>query len=166
MKTIKIILAIVAFIAVKANAQQVVAVAPAETYAVNTVTNTKINAVIGSSINIETGSDAERTKTFSKTFSVDNSDKISLNNQYGTMSIKTWDRKEVKVDVEIKAYSNSDKDVQKLIDEVSIDANKSGDLVSVKTNMGDRDGNYGRKLRNGVTTWRREIKVNYVVYMP
>ncbi|WP_235528626.1 hypothetical protein [Pedobacter sp. Leaf194] len=166
MKTIKIILAIVAFIAVKANAQQVVAVAPAETYAVNTVTNTKINAVIGSSINIETGSDAERTKNFSKTFSVDNSDKISLNNQYGSMSIKTWDRKEVKIDVEIKAYSNSDKDVQKLIDEVSIDANKSGDLVSVKTNMGDRDGNYGRKLRNGVTTWRREIKVNYVVYMP
>ncbi|MCZ4223863.1 hypothetical protein [Pedobacter rhodius] len=167
MKTIKLLLAFMAFIAVKTNAQQGVLVSsPAETYAVNSATSTRVNSVVTSSNDIQSGSDAERSKNFSKTFSVDNGDKISLNNQYGSMVIKTWDRKEVKVDVEIKAYSNSDKDVQKLIDEVSIDANKTGDLVSVKTNMNDGNGNYGRKSRNGVTTWRREIKVNYVVYMP
>jgi len=167
MKTIKLFLAFMAFIAVKTNAQQAVVVnTPAETYAVNSVANTKVNSVIISSGDIQSGSDAERTKNFSKTFSVDNSDKVNLNNQYGSMVIKTWDRKEVKVDVEIKAYSNSDNDVQKLIDEVSIDASKTGDLVSVKTNMSDRNGNYGRKQRNGITTWRREIKVNYIVYMP
>jgi len=167
MKTIKLFLAFMAFIAVKTSAQQAVVVnTPAETYAVNSVTSTKVNSVIISPGDIQSGSDAERSKNFSKTFNVDNGDKISLKNQYGSMVIKTWDRKEVKVDVEIKAYSNSDKDVQKLIDEVSIDANKSGDMISVKTIMSDRDGNYGRKQRNGVTTWRREIKVSYVVYMP
>lgn len=171
MKTIKLFLAFMAFIAVKTDAQQVVVVnSPAENYAVNTITSTKINASANSTVSIindfQVGGDAERTKNFSKTFSVDNGDKVSLNNQYGSMVIKTWDRKEVKVDIEIKAYSNSDKDVQKLIDEVSIDANKTGDQVSVKTNMNDGNENYGRKLKNGVTTWRREIKINYVVYMP
>jgi len=167
MKTIKLFLAFMALIAVKTSAQQVVVVnAPSESYAVNSVTSTKVNPVQTGLNDIQSGSDAERSKNFSKTFSVDNGDKVSLNNQYGSMVIKTWDRKEVKVDVEIRAYSNSDNDVQKLIDEVSIDASKAGDLVSVKTNMNDRNGNYGRKLRNGVTTWRREIKVNYVVYMP
>lgn len=158
-----------AVIAVKTNAQQTVVVSsPAENYAVNTTA--KVNVTSNSQVtivnDIQTGGDAERTKNFTKTFSVDNGDKVNLNNQYGAMVIKTWDRKEVKVDIEIKAFSNSDNDVQKLIDEVSIDANKSGDQVSVKTNMSDRNGNYGRRSKNGVTTWRREIKVNYVVYMP
>ena len=171
MKTIKLFLAFMALIAVKTYAQQVVVVSsPSENYAVNTITSTSVssskNVPVSIAISNQTGGDAERSKSFSKTFSVDNGDKVNFNNQYGSMVIKTWDRKEVKVDVDIKAYSNSDSDVQKLIDEVTIDANKTGDQVSVKTNMGDRNGRYGRNIKNGVTTWRREIKVNYVVYMP
>lgn len=171
MKTIKLFLAFMALIAVKTYAQQgIVVSSPSENYAVNTVTTSSVssskNAPISITVSNQTGGDAERSKSFSKTFSVDNGDKVSFNNQYGSMVIKTWDRKEVKVDVEIKAYSNSDSDVQKLIDEVTIDANKTGDQVSVKTNMSDRNGRYGRVITNGSTKWRREIKVNYVVYMP
>ncbi|WP_208646890.1 hypothetical protein [Pedobacter jejuensis] len=171
MKTIKSFLAIMAFIAVKSYAQEIsVTTNSTENYAVNVTTSTNVNAAVHPTINItsstQSGGDAERSKSFTKTFSVNSNDKINLNNQYGSIVIKTWDRKEVKVDVDIKAFSNSDKDVQKLIDEVTIDASKSGDQISVKTNMGDRDGNFGRRLKNGVTTWRREIKVNYVVYMP
>lgn len=171
MKTIKLFLAFMALIAVKTYAQQVVVVSsPSENYAVNTLTTSSVNSPKNAPINVavsnQNGGDAERSKSFSKTFSVDNGDKVSFNNQYGSMVIKTWDRKEVKVDIDIRAYSNSDGDAQKLIDEVTIDANKTGDQVSVRTNMGDRNGRYGRNTKNGVTTWRREIKVNYVVYMP
>lgn len=165
MKT-KIFLAIVAFIAVKSYAQPKVELSlPTESYAVNT--NTTVKADISLKLDQETqGSDAERSKSFSKSFSVDANDKVNLNNQYGSMTVKTWDRKEVKVDIEIKAYSNSDSESQKLLDAVSIDAVKNGDVVSIKTNMTDRSGRYGRGVRNGVTTWRREVKINYTVYMP
>lgn len=167
MKTIKIFLAIMAFIAVKTNAQQVsVSSIVPESYAVNTVTSASVNTSTVVDQDTQAGGDAEKTKAFSKSFNVDGGDKISLNNQYGSIVIKTWDKKEFRVDVDIKAYSNSSSDVQKLLDEVSIDAVKSGDLISVKTIMGDRNGRYGRGIMNGVTTWRREIKVNYVVYMP
>ncbi|MCZ4243423.1 hypothetical protein [Pedobacter punctiformis] len=168
MKTIKIFLAFMAFIAVKTNAQGVVVTSNGSTsYAVNTVTSSSVNSSTAPDQDVvQSGSDAEKTKTFSKSFSVDGSDKINLSNQYGSIVIKTWDKKEFRVDVDIKAYSNSSSDVQKLIDEVSIDATKNGDLVSVKTIMQDRNGRYGRGVRNGVTTWRREVKVNYVVYMP
>lgn len=155
-----------AFTAVKTYAQQnAVVSSTTATYAINTIKPTLSTTTILVS-DIQTGNDAERSKSFSKSFSVDNSDKINLNNQYGTILIKTWDRKEIKVDVEIKAYSTSDNDVQKLINAVSIDANKTGDQVSFKTNINDISGRYGRGTKNGVTTWRREIKVNYVVYMP
>lgn len=169
MKTTGYFLAFMALIAVNTNAQQTVIEnnSPSEKYAVNTVTVSSAHVAAQQVQQTEqVGSDAERTKSFSKSFSVDHNDKVNLNNQYGAITIKTWDRKEVKVDIEIKAYSNSDSDAQKLIDEVSIDANKVGDVVSIKTIMGGRDGRYGRKIKNGVTTWRRELKVSYILYMP
>lgn len=167
MKTTGFLLAFMAVVAVKTNAQEIVLHnIPLENYAVNTVKVSTVNAIVPPVQQTEAGGDAERSKSFSKSFSVDNNDKVNLNNQYGSIIIKTWDRKEVKVDIDIKAYSNSDSDAQKLIDEVSIDAAKVGDVVSIKTLMGSRNGRYGRNVKNGVTTWRRELKVSYTLYMP
>jgi hypothetical protein len=106
-----------------------------------------------------------KSKSFSKSFPADQSDKVSLSNQYGSILIKTWDRKEVKVDIQIQAYSNNEEDTQKLLDEVSIEAAKAGDLISFNTRISDRNNNWGSGSRNG-RKWRREVKVNYVVYMP
>ncbi len=105
-------------------------------------------------------------KTFSKSFSLSGSDKININNQFGSITIKTWDRKEVKADVTINAYSNDADEQQKLLNGVRIDAEKSGDQVSFKTDFTtNRNGNWGNGTRNG-RKWRREVKVHYVVYMP
>lgn len=156
-----------AFIAAKTYAQHPNQInVPIDIYAVNTI-KAQPNTIISTEIStVQIGNDAERSKSFSKTFSIDNSDKINLSNQYGTILIKIWDRKEIKVDVDIKAYSTSDNDAQKLIDAVSIEANKSADIVSFKTNVDNINGRYGKGVKNGVTTWRREVKVNYIVYLP
>jgi hypothetical protein len=110
--------------------------------------------------------DPMRSKTFSKSFAMDTRDKVSLNNRYGDILIKTWDKREVRVDVAIKVYSKDEQDAQRLLDETVIEAGKSGDQVSFKTSIGMRGGEYGSKVKNGKTIWRREVKVNYVVYMP
>jgi len=109
--------------------------------------------------------DPMKTKTFSKSFSIDKNDKVSLSNQYGSITIKTWDKKEVKLDADIKVYANTDSEAQKLIDDVSISSSKSDDGVVFKTNMGDMNGNWGRGNKNG-KKWRREIKVSLTLYMP
>jgi len=136
--------------------------------AVNVSHNTNIEAIEPVSFT-QNGSEGDddpmRSKTFSKTFAVDNSDRIVLGNQYGSIQVKTWDRKEIKVDVDIKAYSNNDADVQKLLDNITIEAGKSGDQIIFKTKMEQKNGNWGNGSRNG-RRWRREVKVNYVVYMP
>lgn len=141
--------------------------APAIDHAINTVITMNVStSVHNNDQEVQIADDPQRSKTFSKTFSIDHNDKINLNNQYGSIVIRTWDRKEFKVDVDIKAYSNSDNDAQKLIDAVTIDANKSGDVVSVKTNLAEQNGHYGSSIKNGIVKWRREVKINYVVYMP
>jgi len=107
-----------------------------------------------------------RSKTFSKSFTVDRSDKINLSNQYGSITIKIWNKNEIKVDADIKAYAKTDDEAQKLLDDVAVTATKTGDLVTYKTTMGERNGNWGSNVRNGKIIWRREVKTHYIVYMP
>lgn len=136
---------------------------------VATTNNGKSTSVVyGSNYNLQDVQDDTpmKAKTFSKSFAIDKNDKVNLANQYGSITIKTWSKNEVKVDVDIKAYAKTADEAKKLIDDLSIAATKTGDLVSFKTDRGDKNGNWGSNVRNGKTIWRREIKVHYVVYMP
>ena len=135
-------------------------------YTVNDVKN-RVNVSYSSNGDQDVKDDSPmRSKTFSKSFNLDKGDKINLNNQFGSITIKIWNKNEIKVDADIKAYAKSEDEAQKLLDDVSITATKSGDLVAYKTNMGDRNGNWGSNVKNGKTIWRREVKTNYTVYMP
>lgn len=131
-----------------------------KTTAISTSSSTSVSYTYSSD---QDSDDPMKAKSFSKSFSVDRGDKVNLSNQYGGMTIKTWDKNEVKVDVDIKAYANTEADAQRLLDNTSINASKSGDLVSFKTSIGD--GNWGSGSRNG-KKWRKEVKVYYTVYMP
>jgi len=134
----------------------------APVYAVSSSVNTN-TTISGNSpeqnTGLQNGDDSMRSKYISKSFSLSPSDKINLHNQYGGMVIKIWDKKEVKIDVSIKAYSNEDKEAGKLIDQVNVSAEKNGDQVTCKTTIGERNMWSGRNRR-------REVKVNYVVYLP
>lgn len=147
-------------VSVSTNVNTNVSVNSNQSYAVNKKTTVNFNS------NDVQDADPVKAKTFTKTFTIDKNDKVNLSNQFGGITIKTWDKNEIKVDVDIKAYAKTDDEAQKLLDQVSISASKDGDLVAFKTNMGDRSGNWGSNTRNGKTVWRREAKVYYVVYMP
>ncbi len=108
---------------------------------------------------------AEKTKTFSKTYSVDANDKLSVNNQYGKVLVKTWSQNQIKVDVEIKAYESSDSKAQDLLESVNIAESKSGNLISFKTNFDKSSMNFWSRTKNGKEE-RRGLQVNYTVYMP
>ena len=100
---------------------------------------------------------AEKTKSYSKSYPIDGNDKIKLSNQFGKITVNTWDKREVKVDVQIKAEANSDEEAQRLIDGVRITDGKAADQVSFKTDIERFNGNGNRN---------RKLEINYTVYMP
>lgn len=103
---------------------------------------------------------SQKSKVFSRTYPAGSNDKVLLSNQYGSMQIRTWDKREVKVDVSIKANGGSEADAQKLLDGVNIEAGKQGDQVIFKTKIDQsRMGAHSKRARV-------ELKVDYVVYMP
>ncbi len=112
------------------------------------------------------GTKAEvRVKNYTKSYQLDANDRIKLNNQYGRIEVNTWERHEVKVDVEIKAEAGDDETAQKLLEGVTIHDGKNGDQVSFKTEIAQNNGNswnffsWGRNKTHKLT-------INYKVYMP
>ena len=108
---------------------------------------------------------AEKTRTQSKSYTVDANDKLAINNQYGKVIINTWPRKEIKVDIEIKSYESSDSRAQEQLDGVSISESRQGDLISYKTNINKKNVSWWSRTKNGKEE-RRGVQINYVIYMP
>jgi hypothetical protein len=105
--------------------------------------------------------DGEKTKFYSKSYNIDKNDKVSLSNKFGSINIITWNKNEVKIDAEIKAYANTAAEAQKLIDGVEATSNKEFDLISYKTNTINTKGSWGKGSRNG-----KNININVTIYMP
>ncbi|HZG26390.1 MAG TPA: hypothetical protein VEZ17_17500, partial [Chitinophagaceae bacterium] len=104
----------------------------------------------------------EKRKSFSKSYSISNSDKISLHNQFGEMRVTTWNKNEVKVDVTIISKSTTDERAQQILDRISIEDGKNSDGVFFKTKIGKSD----RNQDDGKNYKEEKMEINYVVNMP
>jgi len=116
------------------------------------------------STNISTSSPQERVKNYSKTYPVDGNDKLALDNKYGRVTINTWNKNEVKVDVQIKGIASDDETAQKLVDGISISDGKDGNVISFRTNFGSGNSSIWNLFNN--MNDRHRAEVNYSVYMP
>ena len=102
----------------------------------------------------------EKKKTYSKSYPLNGSDKVSINNQFGEVKIATWSKNEVRVDVTITGRGSTEERAQQILDLISIEDGKGSDGVFFKTNMknqtwkGDKKGG-----SNG-------MEINYEVQMP
>lgn len=113
---------------------------------------------------IESSNTDEKVKNYSKTYAVDANGRLEIDNKYGRITVNTWNRNEIKVDVQIKADARDDNTAQKLIDAISISDSKDGNLVSFKTNFGGGSSSVWNLFNN--MNNNRKVEVNYTIYMP
>ncbi|SRR5579871_749 len=124
-----------------------------------------------------TGDGGEKKKNISKSYNVGGSDKLSIENSFGSVIINTWDKSEFKVDIEIYAKAKTDEQAQKILDKIKVDDSQSGGEVSFKTtvgnigskhnkNDGDDDDDDGGNSNHDSNGKDQEFHINYVVYMP
>jgi len=114
----------------------------------------------------------KKSKSYSKSYSLGSSDRISLNNQFGEMKLVTWEKNEIKVDVSITGKSDDEKRAQEIIDRISIQDGKEGNTVSFKTKFADDDNdnknrNHNRNGdQNKNENYHEGMEINYMVYLP
>jgi hypothetical protein len=119
----------------------------------------------------------EKKKTITKSFTVDAKDKLSINNQHGEVKVELWNKNEIKVDITITGYGNSEKKAQELLDNVEIIDKREGEKISFKTLIdSDNDSwswgnNWSWKSDKknedcNCPATKKGVEVNYMIYMP
>jgi hypothetical protein len=96
-------------------------------------------------------------KNVNKSYNVSSSDKLNIENSFGSVEVHTWDRNEIKVDVNIEVSANSDALAQKMLDRISISDDKSSKGISFETKMKDI---------NNTKDEKSTMEINYTISMP
>lgn len=78
---------------------------------------------------------------------------IAVENRHGTLRIETWDRKEAKIDVIIRASADKESDIESLLSVVDIKSEETDRKISAETRITDRIKFYGKgnKPKHSVT---------------
>lgn len=106
----------------------------------------------------------ELIKNYSKTYTVNANDKLVIDNLYGKISVNTWNRNDIRVDIQVKVAARDEADAKQLLNKVSINNKKIGSKVSFKTNIA-KESVWNLISGNNKNIFRR-IEINYNIYMP
>src|SRR5258708_5954629 len=109
------------------------------------------------------GEDIDKKKTISKSYTVTKEDKLEIENSFGNVMISTWDKNEIKVDIEIGAKANTEAKAQDMLDEIEVSDHQGGHTISFKTDVGDIN-DHGKHNKNNDDD--RKFYIDYTVYMP
>lgn len=125
----------------------------------------QVNVIVHNAVanTITTNDDAELVKNYSKTYSADANDVLSIENKYGNVTVNTWNKNEFKVDVQIKVSAGSDDATKKLLDNVNISDSKNGSVINFKTIIGEVKNSWYSVFQGGSS---KKMEINYTVYMP
>jgi len=102
-------------------------------------------------------------KSVNKSYNVSSSDKLNIQNSFGSVEVKTWDKNEIKVDVDIEVSANTDALAQKMIDRISVKEDRSGKEITFKTDM--KDIHNSKDDKNSKEN-KSTMHINYSIYMP
>ena len=118
-----------------------------------------LGLLLAAACSFANGEDGEKKKTYSKSYPVSASEKISVTNQFGEVRITTWDKAEVKVEVVVTTHSESDERAQSILDGISIEDGKQNDGVYFKTKFAKENQHWEKGEKQG-------FHIDYVVYVP
>jgi hypothetical protein len=122
----------------------------------NTIVLATAILVLGTS----TISSQEVVKDYSKSFPVSSGKTVTLSNRYGDVTIETWDRNEVTVDVKVTVEMSSKDRSEKVLSLIQIEFLESDTEVGAKTILDEKFSSATR----GVGSNR--FRIDYIVKMP
>lgn len=106
----------------------------------------------------------EYTKTIKKEFDIASNGTTYLNNKYGRVDVKTWDKDRVKVSVNIVVNASSESRADEVFNRIAINFANANDYVKVKTDIESKRSSWlsWGSSNNGKSDYR----INYEVYLP
>jgi hypothetical protein len=102
----------------------------------------------------------EAKKEFHKEFPTNNNTILTLDNKYGDIDVKDWDKDLIKIDVIISVENSNQEKAEKLLSYIDVVFTVEGDAITAKTVFDDKF--------SSTSTWRddNDLSIDYTVLMP
>lgn len=103
----------------------------------------------------------EKSKVINKNYKVSANDKLTIENQFGKVSVETWDKNEIDVEITIKVSSKSESRTLSLLNEIDVNDIKINNNVNSKSV-------YLKTIipTNTASLGKQNISIDYLVKMP
>ncbi len=108
------------------------------------------------------GDNIDKKRTISKTYTVGPDDRLSIENSFGNVSVETWDKNTIQVDVEIGVRASTEEKAQQMLDQITVTDHQNGQDIEFKTDI----GRMGGKGNNNRSEDNRRFYIDYKISMP
>lgn len=105
---------------------------------------------------------ADFTKTIKKEYEVGSNATVHINNKYGKVDVKTWDKNRVKIDVRIVVKAATEADAQKVFERINVQFSNTGNYVKAETMIEPQS----RKWWDTGGGNKNDYSINYEVFAP
>lgn len=106
----------------------------------------------------------QKEKVVEKVYPIHANQRLQIDNRYGKITVRNWDRNEVKITIRIRTAESSEKRAQNALDRVHIAESKTGSDISFQTTISSGDSNWWSSLTNDGSD--RSLSIDYDVYLP
>jgi hypothetical protein len=101
-------------------------------------------------------------KNIKKTFNVSANHTLKVINSYGNLDVVTWNENRIDFDIIIKVTGGNSDKVQDRLNEITVDFESSGDMISAITRFGGKKNSWW----NWGGSKKLKVEVNYRIKMP
>ncbi|WP_213523239.1 hypothetical protein [Nonlabens sp.] len=110
-----------------------------------------------------------KSKKISKTFNVNKNCLVAIQNEFGSVSITTWDSPTVSIDITVEVSGNNEDRVINQLKEIDVNFEASASKVSAVTDADHRSNNSGglwNLLFGSDSNRSSNMKIDYIIKMP
>ncbi len=97
----------------------------------------------------------EKKKYIEKSYTVDNSTTLRIENKFGKVEVNSWEKNEFSVKVEMIGRGRNEERAQRILDNLTVDISEGSSEISFRT-----------EISNNKTKNEEGFEVNYTIYMP
>ena len=108
--------------------------------------------------------DVKKQKLINRSYDVTSEDKLKIDNQFGNVTVSTWDKQQITVDIEIGASAATEEKAQNIMDQISVHEDKDDHEIYFKTDVNDVHNGNGERHKG--EEGKRSFYIDYVIHMP
>jgi len=120
------------------------------------------------STNVAFGQISE-SRQLSKAFKINKSSVIDISNKYGDVSIETWEKDSIKVDIFVRVSEKNRDKLRKKMNDIRFDLTQSGHFIVVNTIVGENNNmiySEFNKLKESIGVGESQVEINMKVKVP